>query len=276
LKVVERLERQVKLIRELAGELKVEASYRGIERLVQVTIQALLDLGLMSVAALGGRKPSRYSEVGFVLYELGIIDPSQAETFRAMAGLRNILVHMYASVDKEKVMEASRKLIRDAVEISEAILSAVKSKGVDPSGTEDLDLAEAVAKLRKVLEGRVLLAYLFGGRVKGYRLKGDYDVAVMMPENYTLYDLGFLHVEAAEALGVDEEAVDVVSLNSAPPELVLEALSGIPIVDNPEKRLELEVKALMELLDVRESLEAANRVASQQSTKTAQGLTPAR
>jgi len=64
LKVVERLERQVKLIRELAGELKVEASYRGIERLVQVTIQALLDLGLMSVAALGGRKPSRYSEVG--------------------------------------------------------------------------------------------------------------------------------------------------------------------------------------------------------------------
>jgi len=276
LKVVERLERQVKLIRELAGELKVEASYRGIERLVQVTIQALLDLGLMSVAALGGRKPSRYSEVGFVLYELGIIDPSQAETFRAMAGLRNILVHMYASVDKEKVMEASRKLIRDAVEISEAILSAVKSKGVDPSGTEDLDLAEAVAKLRKVLEGRVLLAYLFGGRVKGYRLKGDYDVAVMMPENYTLYDLGLLQVEAAEALGVDEEAVDVVSLNSAPPELVLEALSGIPIVDNPEKRLELEVKALSELLDMRESLEAANRVASQQSTETAQGLTPAR
>jgi len=50
---------------------------------------------------------------------------------------------------------------------------------------------------------------------------------------------------------------------------VLDALSGVPIVDNPEKRLELEVRALMELLDVRESLEAANRAASQQSTKTA-------
>jgi len=132
-----------------------------------------------------------------------------------------------------------------------------------------LEPAEAAARLRKALEGRVLLAYLFGGRVKGYRLKGDYDIAVMMPENYTLYDLGLLQVEAAEALGVDEEDVDVVILNSAPPELVLDALSGVPIVDNPEKRLELEVRALMELLDVRESLEAANRAASQQSTKTA-------
>jgi len=55
--VLERIERQANLVRELVGELEVEKSYRGIERLVQLVIQALLDLGLMIIVALGWRRP---------------------------------------------------------------------------------------------------------------------------------------------------------------------------------------------------------------------------
>jgi len=116
-----------------------------------------------------------------------------------------------------------------------------------------------VSKLREALRGRVLLAYLFGGRAKGYTLKGDYDIAVLMPEGYTLFDLGALQVDVARALGVDEELVDIVCLNTAPPEFVVEALSGIPIVEDPVVRLEVEVKALRELLDMRESMKLVNR-----------------
>ena len=76
--------------------------------------------------------------------------------------------------------------------------------------------------LRDALRGKVRLALLFGSRVKGYTLKGDYDIAVLMPENYTLYDVGLLQAEAVEALDVEEEAVNIICLNSAPPELVLE------------------------------------------------------
>jgi len=36
-----------------------------------------------------------------------------------MAGLRNVLVHLYTSVDRVKVMGASGKLIRYAAEISD-------------------------------------------------------------------------------------------------------------------------------------------------------------
>jgi len=32
--------------------------------------------------------------------------------------------------------------------------------------------------LREVLKGKVKAAVLFGGRAKGYSLKGDYDIAV--------------------------------------------------------------------------------------------------
>jgi uncharacterized protein YutE (UPF0331/DUF86 family) len=41
--------------------LKMRGSYRGIERLVQLIIQALLDLGVMIISALGGKIPKAYS-----------------------------------------------------------------------------------------------------------------------------------------------------------------------------------------------------------------------
>ena len=59
IRVLERIGVQVKLVNDLIGELRVESSYRGIERLVQVIIQALLDLGLMAIAALGEKAPER-------------------------------------------------------------------------------------------------------------------------------------------------------------------------------------------------------------------------
>ncbi|MGK0549904.1 MAG: hypothetical protein ABWU84_09800 [Pyrobaculum sp.] len=55
-------------------------------------------------------------------------------------------------------------------------------------------------------------------------------------------------MDLSEALG--DGRVDVVCLNSAPPELVLEALSGVPVIDDPALRAELYARALAELNDV--------------------------
>ncbi|ABP50970.1 paREP11 [Pyrobaculum arsenaticum DSM 13514] len=161
---------------------------------------------------------------------------------KATAGLRNILVHGYAAVEPEKVVECSKRVGQDALRIAEAIISALEGRGIDPF--ED----EPVAKIRDVLSGRVRLAYLFGGRAKGYSLKGDYDVAVYVEGGCDLYELGLLQVDLSEALG--DGRVDVVCLNSAPPELVLEALSGVPVIDDPALRAELYARALAELNDV--------------------------
>lgn len=39
-----------------------------------------------------------------------------AEMFHAMAGLRNTLVHVYASVDREETIEYSKNMLRDVME----------------------------------------------------------------------------------------------------------------------------------------------------------------
>ena len=53
MEILKRLEKQAKTVKELGIELRFESSYRGIERLVQLVIQALLDLGLMTLSAAG-------------------------------------------------------------------------------------------------------------------------------------------------------------------------------------------------------------------------------
>jgi uncharacterized protein YutE (UPF0331/DUF86 family) len=77
-------------------ELRGETNYRGIERRVQLVIQALLDFGLMAIAAFGGRMAKRYSKVGELLLKLKALGESDAKLLKSMAGMRNILVHAYA------------------------------------------------------------------------------------------------------------------------------------------------------------------------------------
>lgn len=256
LEVRQRIARQREVLMGLVDELKREASYRGIERLVQLVIQALLDLGLMAISALGLRKPASYRDIATVLEEAGLLEHGDAHMLRLMAGLRNILVHAYAHVDKDMVLDASHKLVSDAPRIAGVMLEATKDVRDPRPSREVMELTERMAaKLREVLEGRVKAAFLFGGRAKGYVLRGDVDVAVFFGRPYDLYELGELVVDMADALGVDEGLIDILVLDHAPPELVLEALEGLPILPvKPLLAFELRLRALRELLDLREGL----------------------
>ena len=252
MRVRERIKRQVELVEEFTRELEFEKSYRGIERLVQLTIQALLDLGSMIIAALNAPRPRSYSEIALILRDLGVLGEEDANLLRALAGLRNILVHGYAVIDREKIMEFSRRLRSDATRIANRLLSSVKNS-VDPAPLVN-EVASVVEKVKSVLAGRVTLAYLFGSRSRGYTLRGDYDIAVYVKNGCDPYELGLLVVEVARVLGVSEEGVDVVCVNSSPPELVYEALSGIPVVvEDPDLALMLKYRALLELLDLEET-----------------------
>ena len=86
MKVLERVARQAGLVNNIVDELRVERSYRGIERLVQLIIQAMLDLGLMIISALKGKRPKAYSEIGYILQDLDILE--KRETKKAIALLR--------------------------------------------------------------------------------------------------------------------------------------------------------------------------------------------
>jgi hypothetical protein len=73
LEIRERLVKQASLIEDLVKELEIEKSYGGIERLVQLILQALLDLGAMVISAMDGPRPTSYSEIGRILKDAGVV-----------------------------------------------------------------------------------------------------------------------------------------------------------------------------------------------------------
>ena len=252
MKVRERISKQAEQLVELVKELIEEKSYRGVERLVQLIIQALLDLGIMVIAAVGGRTPKTYSEVGELLADLNLLNEEDAKLLKSMAGMRNILVHAYAAVSREIVTTAAKRIVEDAIRIKEAIEDGLKDRALDPPSYHPLQ-----KKLYNVFKGRVKLALLFGGRAKGYRVRGDYDIAVYFGSRHDLYNLGELVVDVARALNIGEEEVDLVDLDSAAPEIKLEALQGKPLYIEDEYVLfELKVRSILELLDMRSGKQA--------------------
>jgi uncharacterized protein YutE (UPF0331/DUF86 family) len=73
------------------------------ERLLQVAIQSLLDIGSHLIAERGFREAESYADIIDILGEAKVIPKAFAGRIRGMAGLRNILVHDYLEVDPKEL-----------------------------------------------------------------------------------------------------------------------------------------------------------------------------
>ncbi len=76
---------------------------------MELAVQCSIDLALalLSQRALG--VPETYREAFTLLTRAGLIEPDLATQMGDWAGLRNILVHIYTSLDLDRLHEALRK-----------------------------------------------------------------------------------------------------------------------------------------------------------------------
>jgi len=219
-----------------------------MERLVQLTIQALLDLGIMMLSAMG-MAPSGYRDVANSLGRRGLLKDKDAELMKAMAGLRNVLVHAYVGTNREIVVESSRRLPEDAVRLSNELLSSARRAIDDPPSKLD-DLAET---LRVALKDRIKLAFIFGSQIKGYKLKGDVDIALYFGRHPDPYEVGDLVSDIQESLG--REDVDVIIIDDCDSiTLAYEATQGKPIIGDDAEILQLKMKIASQFMDYKEEL----------------------
>jgi uncharacterized protein YutE (UPF0331/DUF86 family)/predicted nucleotidyltransferase len=108
-----RVERFVFLIRDAVRELQA-LNLKGMcletyqadkhtralsEHYLRLAIEALLDLGRHVIVKTGLGVPQEYKDVGKILREKGIVPPDLGKQLEAMAGLRNVLVHLYWDID---------------------------------------------------------------------------------------------------------------------------------------------------------------------------------
>lgn len=70
-----------------------------------IAIQATIDLCHHIVAKLAGKIPDEYGGCFLILKDMGLIDEAYALRLKAMAGFRNILIHLYHEVDDKRVIK---------------------------------------------------------------------------------------------------------------------------------------------------------------------------
>ena len=76
--------------------------------LVQTAAQISIDQANHVIAADGYRVPRDYGDAFRVLAEVGVLDEDLAGRMVALAGARNLIVHLYAEVDDERLARAVR------------------------------------------------------------------------------------------------------------------------------------------------------------------------
>jgi len=119
------IERNIKEAREIVKE---KISYRdelALKHALLESIEACFDIANNIISAFDFRRPLSYSDAFEVLKENKIIDEKLAERLKEMAKFRNFLVHRYAFVQKEKLVEIVRQDIKD-IEFVKTVLKLMK------------------------------------------------------------------------------------------------------------------------------------------------------
>jgi uncharacterized protein YutE (UPF0331/DUF86 family) len=88
--------------------LKDEARYYGLEHILQISVQNILDIGAHILAESFKENPASYGEVIELLGKRGVISADFASEQIEMAKFRNFIIHEYDSVNKDKVLEYAK------------------------------------------------------------------------------------------------------------------------------------------------------------------------
>jgi len=129
---IDRLDRYLHELKDIMPEnfetyQKIEKK-RACERLLQVSVESVLDICAQVVIELRLGLPSEEDEIFEKLEQAKIISSATRETLKRMRGFRNILVHEYGHIDDRLVYDVLKNNIDDFNLIRKEIIAALKSR----------------------------------------------------------------------------------------------------------------------------------------------------
>ncbi len=98
---------------------------RSCERLLQIAIEAVIDIGNLFVSGLRLGLPSEENDIFEKLTRAGVVSDHIVDVLKRMKGCRNILVHEYARVDDEIIFEAVSGRLGDFDDFRREIVTAL-------------------------------------------------------------------------------------------------------------------------------------------------------
>ncbi len=98
------------------------------ERYLQLSIQILIDIGQLVITEKQFSRPDDPQEIFSVLYNKKIVSSNLVEKLSGIVGFRNILVHEYGKIDKEKVYQYLQEDIDIFDKYKKEILKFIKDQ----------------------------------------------------------------------------------------------------------------------------------------------------
>lgn len=118
LRKLELIDEYIKRIKEISNEHNTLQSYRkswrdrnAVERNLQTTIEAFIDIGKMIISDKKLRTPENNREIFIILNENDLFPAKHLDLIEQMIGLRNIIVHGYDKIDDAVVYGIIKKKI---------------------------------------------------------------------------------------------------------------------------------------------------------------------
>jgi len=131
---LELLEEYVAILKELQQYSleEIEKNYvlRGaVERYLQISLECMLDIGEIIISMEKIKRPESYKGVFRILGENGTLPDAFARKIEPAAGFRNVLVHMYAKVEMNRLYENLQNGVEDMELFVEYIARFLAEKG---------------------------------------------------------------------------------------------------------------------------------------------------
>ncbi len=133
---IERFKKAIERLKRISGlspeeYINTEAHVLA-EREIQVAVEALIDLGHAIISEKGWETPSSYRAVALILGRHGVLNREDTEVMVRLAGLRNVIVHMYAEIDHKKVYRELSYIVKSSTKIMAQLLGYMEKEGIDP------------------------------------------------------------------------------------------------------------------------------------------------
>ncbi len=122
------IEQNIRKLQTLAGLpkntfLKEFYYIESAKHLLQVSIEAMLDICQHVIARERYQAPKTFADAFVVLVKEGILPEHKKDTFIRMARFRNRVVHLYQAVNENEVYQILQEGLGDFREFIQAILS---------------------------------------------------------------------------------------------------------------------------------------------------------
>lgn len=82
----------------------------GVERGLHIAAEALFDAGNHILAEEFATPADEYAQIPEGLHAAGVIAPTTLARLRSLSGFRNVLVHDYARIDLDRLVEGLARL----------------------------------------------------------------------------------------------------------------------------------------------------------------------